>query len=677
MPPASIFSPAGRFARRGRADENHYLAAIIVTLGCIAATELLRRVFALPNPLAPALIAVVLISVRGGTRAGLMSAAIVAIYALAVFALGQIPVPLSPNRLSPALVICFVAPAMALMVGGLQRREAAAVRALRQQESQYRELIEQAPNAIVVQAEGRVLFVNDEAVRMFGATEATQIVGRDTNDFVHADSRAETRDRFAYLDEGGRLPAATLRVLRLDGSTLEVEAMSSAVRFGNRDATQAVLRDVTERFTLEREQAARALAEQNEAQFRLVAEAIPQIVWTANPDGWLDYYNPRWFEYTGMTLAETQGWGWGPVLHPDDLQPTIDRWTQAFTTGEPYEIEYRFKRASDGVYRWHLGRGLPVRGVDGNIVKWLGTCTDIEDQKRAVEALAQSEARVRSMIEQSPLSTALYDLDGRPIASNPAYARLWGRAAMAVPPGHTLFDEPELGTLGIAQLVRLAFEGQHVTLPMIRYHGRPARHGAIWVQSTLYPVRDAAGLIDHVALVQEDATARQKAEAAHHAAQERFRIVQDASPDGFALLRPIRGASGHVFDFEFLYRNPAGDHMSENLRGAEVAVGRTLLDVHPQLAESSLIGDYTSVIDSGEPFRTEYMHGHHDTPMWTAITAIRVGADLAITYSDVTPRRIAEQKLEEANAMLERRVAELEQSEKRYRTAQAALGASA
>ncbi len=114
-----------------------------------------------------------------------------------------------------------------------------------------------------------------------------------------------------------------------------------------------------------------------------LAEALPQIVWTANADGWLDFYNQRWVDYTGMTTEQTQGWGWEPVLHPDDQQHCVDVWKKAVETGTPYEIEYRFKRASDGSYRWHLGRALPVRDAAGNIIKWFGTCTDIQDQKEA------------------------------------------------------------------------------------------------------------------------------------------------------------------------------------------------------------------------------------------------------------------------------------------------------
>lgn len=126
---------------------------------------------------------------------------------------------------------------------------------------------------------------------------------------------------------------------------------------------------------------------------RLLADVIPQIVWAARPDGFLDYYNQQWFDYTGLTLEQTQGWGWEAALHPDDLQLCLDRWTAAVATGEPYEVEYRFKRASDGTYRWHLGRALPVRDESGNITYWVGTCTDIDDQKQAERLMAARAER--------------------------------------------------------------------------------------------------------------------------------------------------------------------------------------------------------------------------------------------------------------------------------------------
>ncbi|MEP6494139.1 MAG: PAS domain S-box protein [bacterium] len=546
-------------------------------------------------------------------------------------------------------------------------------------EASYRALIEQSPNAIVVQAEGRILFVNDAALRLVGATDVAQMAGHSVVDFFQEESPDVISPPPVERTQSGDIAATTVRVCRLDGSTMEAESMSSRVRFGDHDATQSVLRDVTDRFALERERNARLLAEQHEAQYRQLAEAIPQLVWTATPDGALDYYNKRWFDYTGLTLDETRGWGWGPVVHPDDLQRCVERWTLACASGEPYDVEYRFKRASDGSYRWHLGRAMPVRDADGAIIKWFGTCTDIDDQKRAVEALAESQSRIRSLLDQSPLSTAIFDAVGRPLESNPAYAHLWGSAATAAPDGWTLFDDPVFASPQIRGLVRRAFDGEHITLPLLLYENPSAQGGEIWVRATLNPIRDAAGRVTQVVQVQEDVTARHAAEIAYHAARERFRIVQDASLDGFALLHAVRDDAGHVIDFEFVYNNPSGDRMiggGDPLLAGKRVVGRQLLEVFPHLRGSTLIDGYSRVLETGEPFRTEHESARGDTPQWTAITAVRVGDDLAVSYSDVTARRIAEVYLAEANERLElgviERTAELQESEERYRTVLAA-----
>lgn len=146
-----------------------------------------------------------------------------------------------------------------------------------------------------------------------------------------------------------------------------------------------VFNDMTDRIDRKKQE-----IEQLELNFRLLTNVLPQIVWTANPDGYIDYYNQKWFDYTGMTLEQTQGWGWKPVLHPDDVQHCIDIWKHSLITGETYQIEYRFKRASDGMYRWHLGRALPQRDAVGTIIKWFGTATDIEDLKHAEQMLVQA-----------------------------------------------------------------------------------------------------------------------------------------------------------------------------------------------------------------------------------------------------------------------------------------------
>lgn len=146
----------------------------------------------------------------------------------------------------------------------------------------------------------------------------------------------------------------------------------------------------------------RAQLEASEHRYRVLAEAIPQMVWTSAADGVTDYFNQRWSDYTGLTLEESRGWGWEQVLHPDDLEATVETWTRSFQSGEQYEIEYRLRRGSDGSYRWHLGRAYPLRDPDGAISKWFGTCTDIDDQKRAEESqrfLAEASRLLSSSLD--------------------------------------------------------------------------------------------------------------------------------------------------------------------------------------------------------------------------------------------------------------------------------------
>jgi two-component system, sensor histidine kinase and response regulator len=133
----------------------------------------------------------------------------------------------------------------------------------------------------------------------------------------------------------------------------------------------------------------------SEARWHQLADAMPQIVWAARPDGWTDYFNQRWFEYSGLTYEQTEGHGWASRIHPEDRARAVDGWVKALEAGASYEMGTRFQRASDGAYRWHLVRGLPMRSPEGGIVRWFGTCTDIEDQKTATEA-AERANRAKS-----------------------------------------------------------------------------------------------------------------------------------------------------------------------------------------------------------------------------------------------------------------------------------------
>jgi PAS domain S-box-containing protein len=131
----------------------------------------------------------------------------------------------------------------------------------------------------------------------------------------------------------------------------------------------------------------------NELTFRNLADAMPQLVWTARPDGSVDYYNQRYQEYDGIGPASYDNWMWAPVLHPDDIFATITAWEHAIKTGTIYQIEHRVRMA-DGGYCWHLSRGVPAKDFEGNVIKWYGTATNIHEQKEAEEKLKRSNQQL-------------------------------------------------------------------------------------------------------------------------------------------------------------------------------------------------------------------------------------------------------------------------------------------
>ena len=130
--------------------------------------------------------------------------------------------------------------------------------------------------------------------------------------------------------------------------------------------------------------AARHALRDSDLSFRTLADALPHMVWSTLPDGFHDYYNARWYEFTGVPAGSTDGEAWNGMFHPDDQERAWAVWRGCLASGEPYEIEYRLRHRS-GDYRWTLGRALPVRDSAERIVRWIGTCTDINETKRVAE----------------------------------------------------------------------------------------------------------------------------------------------------------------------------------------------------------------------------------------------------------------------------------------------------
>jgi len=162
----------------------------------------------------------------------------------------------------------------------------------------------------------------------------------------------------------------------------------------------ALIEDVAARIW---EAAERAKAEtrlrDSEGLFRTFAQAVPNHLWTAPPDGKLDWLNEQSVAYCGLPAQDILGDGWGQVVHPDDLPGVVEIWSRSLRTGELYETEFRLRR-HDGAYRWHLVRAVPIRGGDGAIIRWVGTNTDIEEQKAAAQAIAGLNATLEAQVRE-------------------------------------------------------------------------------------------------------------------------------------------------------------------------------------------------------------------------------------------------------------------------------------
>ena len=164
----------------------------------------------------------------------------------------------------------------------------------------------------------------------------------------------------------------------------------------------------------------------SEEKFRTLADNIPNLAWMANADGWIYWYNKRWYEYTGTTEEDMKGWGWQSVHDPKELNNVLKEWKSSIAKGKPFEMVFPLK-GNDGTFRPFLTRVLPMRTNEGEIYQWFGTNTDIAEQKKAEAALKESEQRFRNMAESSDILIAVGDETGNAIYFNKAWVNFTGR----------------------------------------------------------------------------------------------------------------------------------------------------------------------------------------------------------------------------------------------------------
>ena len=278
-------------------------------------------------------------------------------------------------------------------------------------------IVDSSDDAIISKdLNGVITSWNKSAERMFGYT-ASEVIGQPVTILIPANRLDEEPNILARLRNGQRVDHFETVRQRKDGTLLDISLTISPVKnaFGTVIGASKIARDISERKRAEAELLA------SEARFRQLADSMPQIVWTARPDGYFDYYNERWYEFTGSAQGIDSDASWVSSLHPDDLLHWRETWNTAVQSGTPYNIQYRLWNRQEHGWRWFIGQALPVRDAAGNIVKWFGSCTDIDDQKRIEDELR----RTNQDLEQFAFS-ASHDLQ-EPLRGIKIYSELFAK----------------------------------------------------------------------------------------------------------------------------------------------------------------------------------------------------------------------------------------------------------
>ncbi len=265
-------------------------------------------------------------------------------------------------------------------------------------------------------SEGRILMANPAQLAHLGKN-ASQVIGKFTDELLppHIARELMANDR-EVLEQG------TTGIFEEAGDAITGDRVYLSVKSPYRDGEGRVVGLVGVSFDVTEKKRMEAALREREERFRFLAESIPHFVWSARPDGVSDYHNKRFLEFVGKSGEEMQGYILPAILHPDDLDRSTAAWKEAVNSGREYWIEHRIRRASDGQYRWFLGHALPLRDLSGQIVRWYGTCTDIDDRKRAEVALRRYE-----LLSENTRDVILFmRRDGQILEANVAARKAYG-----------------------------------------------------------------------------------------------------------------------------------------------------------------------------------------------------------------------------------------------------------
>src|SRR5437762_6480220 len=340
-------------------------------------------------------------------------------------------------------------------------------------------------------------------------------------DIMLPEDRPATREAVFTALRERRMYEAEHRIRHKDGSVRWIWARGHGVFApdGSLRFIEGLNLDMT------RQKQAEERLRESEQRWRILTETLPQLVWSATPDGTCDYFSSQWTEHTGVAEAELLGWRWLETLHPDDREPTRRFWLESVAGHHAYDIEYRV-RHKGGEYRWFKTRGVPIRDTGGNIVKWFGTCTDITE-------LRQSEGRFRGIFENAAVGIAQTHPSGRFLRVNEKFCSIVGYAREElVQKSFQDITHPDDVSMGVSALAALV-GGQSPSLEhekrYIRKDGSP-----VWGELFISLQRDAAGEPAYAIAVIQDISERKRLDEELRQAKEAAEAANRAKDEFLA-----------------------------------------------------------------------------------------------------------------------------------------------
>ncbi len=403
VPAVLTLAGGGALPRPARAGEAAALLAALAAVTLFVFSRGTASLFSRPYPMFPVLLwAAIRFGPAGASRALLLTTLIgVAFTARGLGPFGEGAAPVEARSLALQLLFSVTSLSFLTLAAALAERSRTetnlrdAGTALRESEERYRLVVEHSPDAIVIGRDGRIIYVNPAAVRLVGADSPEQLLGRSPFEIMHPDHHDQVRARtHAGEGLGPTTPLGEEKIVRRDGTVVDVEVITTAFPDCGGKATLGVVRDISERRRAEK------ALRQAERRFRELATLAPVGIFQSDAGGGCLFVNERWCRFTGLTPAEAAGDGWARALHPDDRAAVFAAWGAATAAGREFAAEYRYL-ATDGRSVWVSGSAVALHDEGGNIAGYLGSVMDItarkvaEDRVRA--ALREKETLVKEV----------------------------------------------------------------------------------------------------------------------------------------------------------------------------------------------------------------------------------------------------------------------------------------